>query len=73
MFLYEADTERLKAAYDSGNAALKEILESYAQADFFTQLPEVEEKIEVVTYVAGIGDISTDLLSPRSEALTFRS
>ena len=68
VFLYEADTERLKAAYDSGNALAKEILESYAQADFFTQLPEVEEKIEVVTYVAGIGDISTDLLSPGSEA-----
>ena len=31
-------------------------------------MPEVEEKIEVVTYVAGIGDISTDLLSPGSEA-----
>ena len=68
VFLYEADTERLKAAYDSGNALAKEILESYAQAEFFTQLPEVEEKIEVVTYVAGIGDISTDLLSPGSEA-----
>ena len=68
VFLYEADTERLKAAYDSGNALAKAILESYAQAEFFTQLPEVEEKIEVVTYVAGIGDISTDLLSPGSEA-----
>ena len=68
VFLYEADTERLKAAYDSGNALAKEILASYAQAEFFTQLPEVEEKIEVVTYVAGIGDISTDLLSPGSEA-----
>ena len=29
VFLYEADTERLKAAYDSGNALAKEILESY--------------------------------------------
>ena len=30
---------------------------------FFTKLPEVDEEIKVVTYVAGVGDISTDLLS----------
>src|SRR5690606_27215221 len=35
---------------------------------FFTLLPEVEEEIKVVTFVAGIGDISTDLLSPGNQA-----
>ena len=68
VFLYEADTERLEEAYKSGNAIAKELLESYAQAEFFTKLPEVEEEIQVVTYIAGVGDISTDLLSPGADA-----
>ena len=34
VFLYEADTNRLKDAYNSGNAIAKEILESYAKAEF---------------------------------------
>ncbi len=68
VFLYEADTERLENAMKEGNALAKGIIESYAQAEFFTKLPEVEEEIEVVTYVAGIGDISTDLLSPGADA-----
>lgn len=68
VFLYEADTERLKIAYESGNPVIRALLESYSKAEFFTQLPEVPEEIQVVTYVAGVGDISTDLLSPGSEA-----
>jgi len=68
VFLYEADTERLEKAFKAGNALAKDILESYARADFFTQLPDVDEKIEVVTFIAGEGDISTDLLSPGKEA-----
>ncbi|MGB1042357.1 MAG: bifunctional aconitate hydratase 2/2-methylisocitrate dehydratase [Tenacibaculum sp.] len=68
VFLYEADTARLEEAMKAGNAVAKELIESYAQAEFFTKLPEVEEKIEVVTYVAGVGDISTDLLSPGADA-----
>ncbi|QQL45789.1 bifunctional aconitate hydratase 2/2-methylisocitrate dehydratase [Sulfuriroseicoccus oceanibius] len=68
VYLYDADTDRLKAAYEAGNANAKELLESYAQAEFFTKLPEVPEKIEVVTYIAGEGDISTDLLSPGNQA-----
>ncbi|TXG34529.1 bifunctional aconitate hydratase 2/2-methylisocitrate dehydratase [Seonamhaeicola maritimus] len=68
VFLYEADAERLENAYKAGNAIAKELLESYAQAEFFTKLPEVEEKIEVVTFIAGTGDISTDLLSPGADA-----
>ena len=68
VFLYEADTERLKIAFEEGNKIAKEVLESYAKAEFFTKLPELEEKIEIVTYIAGEGDISTDLLSPGKEA-----
>ena len=68
VFLYEADTDRLKDAFQKGNAIAKDIIESYAKAEFFTKLPEVEEEIQVVTYVAGVGDISTDLLSPGSDA-----
>ena len=68
VFLYEDDTNRLKKAYENNNPIAKEILISYANAEFFTLLPEIDEKIEIVTYVAGIGDISTDLLSPGSDA-----
>ncbi len=68
VFLYEADTSRLEEAFKAGNTVAKDILESYARADFYTKLPEIAEKIEVVTYIAGEGDISTDLLSPGNQA-----
>ncbi|AWI85367.1 bifunctional aconitate hydratase 2/2-methylisocitrate dehydratase [Alloyangia pacifica] len=68
VFLYEADTARLADAYKAGNAVAKEILESYVQAEFFTKLPELDDVVEVVTYVAAEGDISTDLLSPGNQA-----
>jgi len=68
VYLYEADTDRLEDAYKAGNAIAREILESYAKAEFFTKLPDVEETIDVVTYIAAEGDISTDLLSPGNQA-----
>jgi len=68
VFLYEADTDRLDTAYKAGNAIAKDVLESYARADFFTKLPQLPEEIKVVTYVAAEGDISTDLLSPGNQA-----
>jgi aconitate hydratase 2/2-methylisocitrate dehydratase len=68
VFLYDADTARLEEAYKAGNTIAKELLESYAKAEFFTELPEVEEEIEIVTFIAGTGDISTDLLSPGADA-----
>ncbi|MFD2542079.1 bifunctional aconitate hydratase 2/2-methylisocitrate dehydratase [Lacinutrix gracilariae] len=68
VFLYDADTSRLEAAYKAGNAIAKELLESYAKAEFFTKLPEIDEEIKVVTFIAGVGDISTDLLSPGGDA-----
>ncbi|MGH1576208.1 bifunctional aconitate hydratase 2/2-methylisocitrate dehydratase [Planktotalea sp.] len=68
VFLYDADTARLAEAHAAGNAVAKDILESYAEAEFFTKLPEIDEEIKIVTYIAGEGDISTDLLSPGAEA-----
>ncbi|SEJ43448.1 aconitase [Pseudooceanicola nitratireducens] len=68
VFLYEADTDRLKAAHAAGNPVVKDLLESYANAEFFTKLPDVEDEIEVVTFIAAEGDISTDLLSPGNQA-----
>ena len=68
VFLYEADTNRLENAFKAGNSIAKEIIESYANAEFFTKLPDLPEEIKVVTFVAGIGDISTDLLSPGGDA-----
>ena len=68
VFLYEADTDRLKAAFNDGNEIAQELVDSYAKAEFFTKLPEAPEEIKVVTYIAGEGDISTDLLSPGNQA-----
>ncbi len=58
----------MQDAYNAGNAIAKDILESYARADFFTKLPELPEEVKVVTYIAAEGDISTDLLSPGNQA-----
>lgn len=68
VFLYDADTIRLEEAMKNGNTFANELIESYSKAEFFTNLPEIEEEVEVVTYIAGIGDISTDLLSPGGDA-----
>ncbi|EEE35840.1 Aconitase family protein [Rhodobacteraceae bacterium KLH11] len=68
VFLYEADTDRIKAAYEAGNPVAVDLLDSYVKAEFFTKLPDVDEEIKVVTYVAAEGDISTDLLSPGNQA-----
>ncbi|MFT3705258.1 MAG: bifunctional aconitate hydratase 2/2-methylisocitrate dehydratase [Agriterribacter sp.] len=68
VFLYEADTDRLAKAFRNGNPIAKDILESYAKAEFYTKLPDIPEEIALVTFVAGIGDISTDLLSPGGDA-----
>lgn len=68
VFLYDADMFRLRDAYKAGNAIAKAVLESYAKAEFFTKLPDVEDEIKIVTFIAAEGDISTDLLSPGNQA-----
>src|SRR6188768_736015 len=56
VYLYDADTDRLKEAFKSGNGFALDILESYVKAEFFTKLPDVAEEIKVVTFIAGEGD-----------------
>ncbi|GGK82534.1 bifunctional aconitate hydratase 2/2-methylisocitrate dehydratase [Amphritea balenae] len=68
VFLYDADSARLADAFKAGNAIAKEILESYSKAEFFTKLADIPETIKVITYIAGEGDISTDLLSPGNQS-----
>jgi aconitate hydratase 2/2-methylisocitrate dehydratase len=68
VFLYDADTARLKDAHTQGHKIATSVLESYAKAEFFTELAPVDTEIKIVTYLAGTGDISTDLLSPGGEA-----
>ena len=68
VFLYEADIDRLRKGFTSGNKVVRDILESYSKAEFFTKLPDIEKEIKIVTYIAAEGDISTDLLSPGGEA-----
>ncbi len=68
VYLYDADTDRLREAFKNENPIARDILESYAKAEFFTKLPEVPEEIQIVTFIAGEGDISTDLLSPGNQA-----
>ncbi len=68
VFLYETDMERIETAYKRGNIIAEELLLSYSKGEFFTKLPDIPEQIQVVTYVAGVGDISTDLLSPGADA-----
>ena len=68
VFLYDSDIERLQKAYKNNDATAENILTSYSKAEFFSNLPDIEREIKVVTYIAGEGDISTDLLSPGNQA-----
>lgn len=68
VFLYDADMFRLRDAFKAGNAVAEDVLKSYAKAEFFTKLPDVEDEVKVVTFIAAEGDISTDLLSPGNQA-----
>ena len=42
VFLYEADTDRLKEAYKNGHVIATDLLQSYVKAEFFTELPPVD-------------------------------
>ena len=68
VFLHDADLFRLAEAYGDGNSTAEAILESYSKAEFFTNLPKIDEEIKLITMVVAEGDISTDLLSPGAEA-----
>ncbi|MCH9739454.1 MAG: bifunctional aconitate hydratase 2/2-methylisocitrate dehydratase [Epsilonproteobacteria bacterium] len=59
----------VKALMDEGNALAKEIVESWANAEWFFNKPEMEKEITVTVYKIP-GETNTDDLSPASEAFT---
>ncbi len=61
--------EDVQALADKGNAVAKDIIESWANGEWFTSLPEVPEAIETVVYKVD-GEINTDDFSPASFAFT---
>jgi len=59
----------VKALMDEGNAKAKEVVESWANAEWFTNKPELDKEITVTVYKIP-GETNTDDLSPASEAFT---
>ena len=67
VFVYEIETDRLQTMYGAGNEIAKDIFNSSAFTKCLS-LPDIDNEIEVVTYIAAEGDISIDLLSPGNQA-----
>ena len=61
--------EDVQALADGGNEIAKDVLLSWANGEWFTSQPEVEEEIETVIYKVD-GEINTDDFSPASFAFT---
>jgi len=59
----------VKTLMDEGNPLAKEIVESWANAEWFYNKPEMEKEITVTVYKVP-GETNTDDLSPASEAFT---
>ena len=59
----------VKALMDDGNTLAKEVVESWAKGEWFTNKPEMEKEITVTVYKIP-GETNTDDLSPASEAFT---
>ncbi len=59
----------VKALMDEGNALAREVVESWANAEWFTNKPEMDREITVTVYKIP-GETNTDDLSPASEAFT---
>ncbi|MDM5270753.1 bifunctional aconitate hydratase 2/2-methylisocitrate dehydratase [Sulfurovum sp. zt1-1] len=59
----------VKEMMDAGNAKAKEVIESWANAEWFTNKPELAKEITVTVYKIP-GETNTDDLSPASEAFT---
>ncbi len=59
----------VKELMDHGNGYAKEIIESWANAEWFTNQPKLEEEIKLTVYKIP-GETNTDDLSPASEAFT---
>src|SRR5574344_604371 len=59
----------VKSLMDSGNAKAKEVIESWANAEWFTNKPALEEEITLTVYKIP-GETNTDDLSPATVAFT---
>ncbi len=59
----------VKELMDQGNAKAKEVIESWANAEWFTSKPELEEELTLTVFKVP-GETNTDDLSPASEAFT---
>ncbi len=68
MLVYDAFND-VKELADKGNSYAKEVLESWANAEWFTSRPELPEEITVTVFKVP-GETNTDDLSPASEAFT---
>ena len=68
ILVYDAFND-VKTLMDEGNSYAKEIITSWANAEWFTNKPALEEEIVVTVYKVP-GETNTDDLSPASEAFT---
>ena len=59
----------VKALMDEGNAKAKEVIESWADGEWFTNQPKLDSEIKVTVYKIP-GETNTDDLSPAGEAFT---
>jgi aconitate hydratase 2/2-methylisocitrate dehydratase len=68
ILVYDAFND-VKALMDAGNAKAKEVVESWANGEWFTNKPALDEEITVTVYKIP-GETNTDDLSPAGEAFT---
>jgi len=68
LLVYDAFND-VKELADKGNKYAKEVLESWANAEWFLNRPELPEEITVTVFKVP-GETNTDDLSPASEAFT---
>jgi len=68
ILVYDAFND-VKRLMDEGNEKAKEVIESWANAEWFTNKPELEKEITLTVYKVP-GETNTDDLSPASEAFT---
>ncbi len=68
LLVYDAFND-VKTLMDQGNAKAKEVVESWANAQWFTNRPALAEEITLTVYKIP-GETNTDDLSPASEAFT---
>ncbi len=69
MILVYASFDDVKELMDHGNMFAKQVIESWANGEWFTNKPAMEESITVTVYKVP-GETNTDDLSPASEAFT---